>query len=263
MQDCIAIPIYNTGMKTLVIANQKGGVGKTTTALNLGAILARAGRRVLLIDLDPQSSLTLATVGDCGGRSMAEVIGGSQAGRLGIMDIARPLEDNLYLAPGDLALSVAELAIGSRLGRENILKRALAGVAGFDLVLIDCGPSLGLLVVNALAAADAVLCPTLPTALDLRGLRLFVDSLQAVRDELNPGLQLLGIVLTQYDRRRQLDRAALEDLEAGELPILGMVGRSVQAAKASGEGRAIGAGSLAEQYKELAEKVDLWLTNHG
>jgi len=154
-------------MRILAIANQKGGTGKTTTALNLGANLASQGRRVLLVDLDPQSSLTLATLGECD-KTLADVLGGAQPGTVTMQAIIQSIAPGLDLAPGDLALSTSEMALAARLGRENVLKKALASVTGYDLVILDCSPSLGLLTVNALTAANAVIAPTLPSALDLR-----------------------------------------------------------------------------------------------
>lgn len=251
-------------MKILAIANQKGGVGKTTTALNLGAGLAAFGRRVLLIDLDPQGSLTLATVGDSSGASMGEVLGDTKPGSLTIKQIAKTLTPGLDLAPSDLSLSNTELGLTTRMGREWILKRALAGLSGYDLVIIDCGPSLGLLVVNALAAADGVITPTLPTALDLRGLRLFLSSLESIRAELNPGLALLGVLVCQYDSRLSLHKAAIDDLQAGGLPVLGVtIGKSIKAAESTGAGDPITGGKLAEQYRQLAEVVLTWLTKRN
>lgn len=251
-------------MITLAIANQKGGVGKTTTALNLGAGLANMGRRVLLADLDPQSSLTLATVGDCSGRSMAEVMGDHRPGRLAMSAIVKPIIQGLDLAPSDISLSNSELGIASRFAREMILKKALANLAGYDLVIIDCGPSLGLLAVNALAAANGVIAPTLPTRLDIRGLRLFLGSLETIRADLNPGLDLLGVLVCKFEARLNAQKAALAELQAEGLPLLPVIiSKSVIAETATGEGDPIDRGKLAEQYKQLAEHVDLWLRNQS
>jgi chromosome partitioning protein len=248
-------------MLTISLSNQKGGVAKTTTALNLGFKLTDLGKRILLIDLDPQASLTLATVGDSAGRSMADVLGDTKPGRLSITDVIKSIVTGLDIAPADIALSNSELGFITRMGRESILKKSLNPVMNlYDLCLIDCGPSLGLLVVNALAAADAVIIPTLPTALDLRGLALFLDSLQAIRSDLNPSLELLGVLVCQYNRRLNLHKAALDDLHAGDLPLFDVIiPRGILAAERAGEGKAIESGPLAEQYKRLAEVVNQWL----
>jgi chromosome partitioning protein len=247
-------------MLIIAISNQKGGVGKTTSALNLGAALADLGRRVLMVDLDPQSSLTLTTVGDRAGFSMAEVLGSVQPGTLHITDIVRPIKEGLDIAPADIALSVTELGLVTRHGRENVLKRSLANV-DYDFCLIDCGPSLGLLVVNALTAANYVIAPTLPSGLDLRGLKLFLDSVNTVKENLNPDLELMGVIVSQYRPRFNLHQAAMHDLENSGMPILGTINQSVQAAVSMGSGEALTSGPIADQYRDIALEVDKWLNN--
>lgn len=181
-------------MQTIAVANHKGGVGKTATGHALGVALAERGERVLLLDLDPQSSLTGACgIQDAAGRSLAEVLGGATPGHLGLADVIMELGPNLWLAPGDIALAISQLGLTSRTGRENVLKRIL-GPAGdsYDVALLDTAPSLGLLAVNALVAADAMLIPTLPQAADLWGLRLFLDTVALVTEALNPNLETRG-----------------------------------------------------------------------
>jgi chromosome partitioning protein len=254
-------------MRTLAISNAKGGVGKTATAHALGAILAAEGLSVLLVDLDPQSSLTQA----CGvvdpERSIADVLGGSIPGKLALHDVIIESTRYLHLAPADISLAACELGLISRLGREGVLRKAINSPANdFDLVIIDCPPSLGLLTLSALVAADAVLIPTQPQAADLRGLRIFLDKLQDVR-EINPALDVLGILVTFYDSRLTHHQAAIETMKRAGLPLLPvMVGRSVRVAEASGAGQSITEYSpgnpRAEEYKRLAEVVRSWLKNN-
>ena len=250
-------------MKIIAIANQKGGVGKTTIALNLGSGLAELGRRVLLIDLDPQASLTLATVGESSGKCIAEVIGTTHPGVLKIDEIIRPVSERLDLAPGGITLSVSEICLITRKGREGILKKVLAEVNAYDIAIIDCGPTFGLLVENALNSADGVIIPTLPTPLDLRGVHVFQESLAAVKSELNPELELLGLVVCQFDIRLRLHKETMAELENGDFPVLAVIGRSIQAASTAGVGKPLTKGKLASQYQDLTHKIDCWLSGDG
>lgn len=250
-------------MQTISVANQKGGTGKTTSVLNLGAGLAALGRRVLLVDIDPQASLTQATAGDCSARNLADVLGGDKPGSLAMRAIIRTLGERLDLAPGDLALSNSEMGLFNRYAREFVLKRALQAVAdAYDVCLIDCPPSMSALTINALAAAAGVIAPVLPSAVDLRGLKMFLESLEAVR-EVNPTLELVGVLVTQYDSRLNLHRQALEEIQGAGLPVLlPPIGRSVQVADAIGAGDPIARGPVADQYREISQAVNQWLTKN-
>lgn len=255
-------------MITIAIANHKGGVGKTATVHALGAGLARNGRKVLMVDIDPQSSLTAA----CGvfdvGDSLADVMGGAAAGELAITEILHNVTEDktavLHLAPADIQLSVNELGLVQRMGRENVLKNALRPVDGFyDICLIDCPPSLGMLTINALTAARYVIVPTQPQISDLRGLRLFLDTVASIRQELNPHLEILGVLVTFYDDRLIHHNDAINVMQ-GSYPLLGAkIGRSVRVAEAAASGESIitydPANKQAENYINLSNEVDRWL----
>lgn len=253
--------LYNGSMKIIAIANHKGGVGKTATAHILGAALAERGRDVLLIDLDPQAGLTAACGVQDAESTIADVLGGARPSNMPITEIIRHVSDRLSIAPAGLDLAVCEAGLYFRTARESVLRRALAGLTAFDYALIDCPPSLGVLTINALAAADGVIIPTLPQAQDLRALLQFLETVKVVQSEVNPGLRLLGILLTFYDARLSHHRAAAEAIQAAGLPVLPvMIGRSIRVAEAAGAGQSVltwdNGNVQAENYRKLAEVID-------
>ena len=250
-------------MRTLAIANAKGGVGKTATAHTQGVILART-HRVLLVDCDPQATLTQG----CGVESdqtLADVIGDARPGTVPLGDVIVPLGDTLAIVPSGLALAYSELGLVVRNGREAVLRRALATVAeAYDLAVLDTPPSLGLLTVNALTAADAVLIPTVPEIAALRGVALFMRALEEIRRDLNPGLETLGVVATMRDSRLRHHAEALEVMRDGGVPLLDVtIGRSVRVAEASGRSETVVSyapgNPRAAEYERLAEVVKAWL----
>jgi chromosome partitioning protein len=253
--------------RALAIGNHKGGVGKTTITLATGAELARRGRRVLLVDLDPQAALTAAAGIDAAAQSLAEVIGGALPGRARLAEVIRPIAEGLDLAPSDQSLAVSELGLVGRLGRERVIARAVAEVAGaYDLILFDLPPSLGLLAVAGLVAAAGVLVPTAARALDLRAVRAYLATVDAIRVELNPGLRVIGIVPTFYDGRRRHDAEALEVMRAGGLPVWEPVPGSVKVAEAAAAGvdaiSYAGPGNpAAAALVKIAEGVGTWLNS--
>src|SRR5215212_1169097 len=196
--------------KIVSLANQKGGVGKTTTAINLGASLAACERSVLIVDLDPQANAT-SGIGVTGvEKSMYDVLVEGVA----IADIVRTTElPTLYLAPSSVDLVGAEVELRDAIGREYYLRRALEPILGqYDYVLIDSPPSLGLLTVNGLTAAHSVLVPLQSEYFALEGVSQLLNTVERVRDAVNPGLEIEGIVLTMYDERMNLARQVAEEV---------------------------------------------------
>lgn len=188
--------------KVVAMCNQKGGVGKTTSTINLGAALAEYGRRVLLVDMDPQGALS-AGLGVPHYDLEKTIHNVLVEPRVSIDDVLLSTRVKyLDLVPSNIDLSAAEIQLVNEVGREQTLGRALHPVLDrYDYVLIDCQPSLGLLTVNGLACADGVVIPTECEFFSLRGLALLTDTVDKVRDRLNPKLEISGILLTRYDPR--------------------------------------------------------------
>jgi chromosome partitioning protein len=247
--------------EVIAIANQKGGVGKTTTAVNLGAALAEAGYRLLVVDLDPQGNATTGL-----GLNPRDVSGS-------IYDVILndlPLEDcveptslkNLFVAPATIDLAGAEIELVAQMSRELRLRRAIDSVRDqYDLVLIDCPPSLGLLTVNGLAAADDVIVPIQCEYYALEGLGQLLRNVALVHANLNPSLEVRGIVLTMYDARTKLaDQVEAEVREYfGPRVYQTVVPRTVRLSEAPSFGQPIivfdSTSRGARAYRELAKEV--------
>src|SRR3954447_2351817 len=198
-------------MRRIAIINQKGGVGKTTTAVNLAAALAECGQRVCVIDLDPQAHATshLGIEPDGKSASMYDVLVNSRP----LAEIRRKVADNLWVAASDINLAAAEVELAGVVGREVILRDLLLQDEGaFDFVFMDCGPSLGVLTLNALACASEVFIPLQPHFLALHGMGKLLETTSLVAKRINPALKVTGIVLTLYESGARLAREVVADL---------------------------------------------------
>ena len=244
--------------RVIAFANQKGGVAKTTTALNLGVAFAEQGMNVLLVDLDPQGNLTMSQGlnPDSIERSMFDVL----VHRVPITEVIHQMEVDLAVSSIDLA--GAELALSSMIGRERALEKALAPVKdNYNYVLIDTPPSLGLLTINALVAAHGVIVPVQCEYLSLRGLVQLENTLSMIRENLNPEVGIEGILPTMYDKRTLHSREAVEILEEnfGNLVFGTKIRKTIRYAEAPVKGSSVlkydPTGSAAEAYRELAKEV--------
>jgi len=247
--------------RVIAVANQKGGVGKTTTAINLSACLAEAGKRVLLVDIDPQGNATSGLGIDRNKveRSIYDVLledlPADQA-------MVRTPVEGLLLIPATIDLAGAEIELVPRISRESRLKRGLAPVRDqFDFILIDCPPSLGLLTINALTAADSVLIPIQCEYYALEGLKQLMDTFRLVKDALNPDLEVEGVLLTMFDGRTNLSIQVAEDVKRyfrGKV-YRSIISRNVRLSEAPSHGLPItmydAKSKGAEAYTELAREV--------
>ena len=242
----------------IAFANQKGGVAKTTSTLNLAAALSEQQHRVLCIDMDPQGNLTMSQGlnPDSIERSMFDVL----VHRLPIENVIEHAEIDLAVSSIDLA--GAELALSSMIGRERALEKALVPVkAEYDYVLIDTPPSLGLLTINALVAADHVIVPVQCEYLSLRGLVQLENTLTMIRENLNPNVVIMGILPTMFDRRTLHAREAVEILEEnfGELVFKTRIKKTIRYAEAPVKGTSVlkydPSGMAANAYRDLAKEV--------
>jgi len=254
--------------EVIAIVNQKGGVGKTTTCGNLGIGLAKEGKRVLVLDCDPQASLTISL-----GHPQPDELPITLTNVLNKMLEEEPLlskegilrhEEGIDLMPSSISLSGLEVALVNVMNREKVLKRYIDGMKqDYDYILIDCMPSLGMLTINALTAASSVLIPVQAQYLPAKGLEQLLQTVSKVRRQINSRLRIDGILLTMVDTRTNYAReisALLRDTYSGKLKVFATdIPHSVRAAETSAEGRSIYAhdskGKVAEAYRILTKEV--------
>ena len=243
------------------IVNQKGGVGKTTTAVNLGAFLAKKRKKVLIVDLDPQGNATSGY-----GFDKTELENTVYDLLVNEEDISTVIAStsvkNVDMCPTNINLAGAEVELVSAISRETILRRAIEPVLDkYDYIIIDCPPSLGLLTINALAACEGVIVPIQGEYYALEGLTQLIDTINMIKKKLNPSIGILGVVITMHDRRTQLTKQVVEEVQKyfGDKVFNTFIPRNVRLAEAPSHGQTIdeydakSKGSLA--YQALANEV--------
>lgn len=250
-----------TGAVILAVVNQKGGVGKSTTSVNLAATLGAAGHRTLLVDLDPQGNSTSGFGLNKNQRELC--IYNALVGDVKLEAIIEPVEiTNVFVVPATIQLAGAEIELVSAFSRETKLKTLLDGVReGFDYVIVDCPPSLGLLTINALTAADGLLIPIQCEYYALEGLSKLLDSVRLVKTHLNPSLEVFGVVMTMYDSRTRLAQQVVEEVKDffGDKVFRTMIPRTVRLSEAPSFGKPVTLydplGKGADAYQNLAKEV--------
>ena len=246
--------------RTIAVANQKGGVAKTTTVASVGMALAELGRRVLVVDLDPQACLTFSLGIDPDALELS--IHDALLGRVSASMAIRPVTEKLDLLPSTIDLTGSEVTLHDRAGREYLLRTMLDEVkSDYDFILIDCSPSLGVLTINALTAADEVLIPLQCETLSHRGVGQLLDTVADVRRLTNSQLVVLGVLPTLYDGRTTHSRAVLTDVaDRFGIPVLDPpIGRSIRFAEAPASGESIlttaSSSPGAQAYREHALRL--------
>lgn len=246
--------------RTFAVANQKGGVAKTTSTQALGFCLAELGHRTLLVDLDPQACLTWSCGFDPDGlsASLHDVI----LGRQSLADITTGVEENLDLAPANIDLAGAEIHLLTKTGREFVLRKALHDLAEpYDAVLIDCPPSLGILTINGLTAAESVLIPVQCETLSHRGVGQLMETIEDVRAFTNRDLEVAGAIATLFDGRTRLAHEVIDEIQTQyEIEVLDPpIPKSVRVAEAPARGRSVvqhaPSSRPAVAYRELAKTL--------
>jgi chromosome partitioning protein len=241
--------------KIVSVINQKGGTGKTTTTINLGSALSKKGKKILLLDLDPQANLSYSLGIEEPHGTLADVFTGSK-------NLSEILvhQENLSVAPGSNELVDIEISLVTQPQREGFLKNILTGLKGFDYILIDCPPSLSILTLNALTAADEVIIPLQMEVLTLQGLSQILNTINQVKTAFNPKLKVKGIVVVMFDKRRKLSAEIQEYLEQNitERIFKARIRLNVKLAEAPSFGKSVldydPASNGAHDYKALAEE---------
>lgn len=245
-------------MRIIAMINQKGGVGKTTSVVNIGAGLADMKKKVLVVDLDPQAHLTysLGVKADELEITVYQLLKGESTFEQTLIEASK-----LKMIPASIDLASAEIELSTEVGREAFLKNELDKISGFDFILLDCPPNLGLLTLNALTAAKEVFVPLQAEFLSIKGLNKLMSMIEKVQSRINPALEITGIIATLYDQRLKLHREVFENLSEffGDKLFKTFIRRNVALAEASSFGQSIyeyaPKSNGAEDYRALCKEI--------